>query len=91
MELDCLIKGALGAKNPNHMAAANLMGLKLKVFGLVRERVEIASVDLTGALARAEQRVLNITSGTAGPALLTDPALGGAYRGPGVATDPFAE
>ena len=55
-----MMKGALGSKVPNHMAAAKLMELKCKIFGFVRERVEIATVDLKGSLEQARLRVLNI-------------------------------
>jgi hypothetical protein len=38
------------------------MGLKLKVFGLVRERVEVATVDLRGSLEQAKSRVIYIST-----------------------------
>ena len=52
---------ALAAKNPNFMAAAKLLELKCKIYGLVRERIEVVPADLAGALQRAEKRVLNVT------------------------------
>src|SRR5512144_2324552 len=56
-EIDRQIKGALAAKNPNYMAAAKLLDLKCRLYGLIRERIEIATVNLTAALAKAELRV----------------------------------
>jgi hypothetical protein len=88
-------------KNP--MANVKACELRAKLSGLLIERVEVATVDLTGSLQRAEARLLraiNITSRSpcsgavaAGPDLLADPAVNdaGYYNGPGKNGDPFAE
>lgn len=44
----------------NAMAAVKATELRAKLSGLLIDRVEIATVDLTGALAKAEARVFNI-------------------------------
>jgi|CXWL01.1.fsa_nt_gi hypothetical protein len=59
-EINRQIKGALAAKTPNHMAAAKLLELKCKIFGLVREKVEVVSIDMKGALDEAKQRLIQI-------------------------------
>jgi phage terminase small subunit len=91
MEIDRMMKGALGSKTPNHMAAAKLMELKCKIFGFVRERLEVASVDLRGALAAAESRVLtaiNMTNCASSPVKpLTLPANGSTRWAPHIAGD----
>lgn len=47
--------------NKNPMAVVKATELRAKLSGLLIDRVEISTVDLTGALSRAEQRVLNVT------------------------------
>ena len=47
-------------KNP--MANVKACELRAKLSGLLIDRVEVVEVDLTGALARAEARVLNVTA-----------------------------
>lgn len=61
---------ALANKNP--MAVVKATELRAKLSGLLIDRVEIATVDLTGALARAEQRVLTTTPQ---PVVLSDPTI----------------
>jgi hypothetical protein len=56
-EIDTMIRAALGAKNPAYMAAANLLTLKCKIHGLVRDKIEVEVTDLKGALAEARTRV----------------------------------
>jgi hypothetical protein len=95
-EIDRQIKGALAAKSPNFMAAAKLLDLKCRIYGLIKERIEIATVDLSAALSRAESRVVNGTPSPREPCTelcsTADPAVpGAAYRGPGIPGDPFAE
>jgi hypothetical protein len=58
-EIDAQIKGALEAKSPNHMAAAKLLEMKLKAYGLLIDRFQEVPLDLTGALQRDEARVIN--------------------------------
>ena len=60
-EIDRQIKGALGSKTPNHMAAAKLLELKCKIYGMIREKIEVVTVDLAGAIKRAELRIVNLT------------------------------
>jgi len=60
-EIDRQIRGALSAKSPNFMAAAKLLELKCKLYGLIKEKIEIATVDLKNALEFARSRVLNLT------------------------------
>jgi hypothetical protein len=72
-EIDAQIKGALAAKNPNHMAAAQLLLLKCKIHGLVRDKIEVEHVDMRGALIEARTRVITLTDITPKPsAVLTD-------------------
>ena len=51
---------AFGFKRQNPMSVAKLLELKAKLYGLLIDRVEVATVDMTAALARAETRVLNM-------------------------------
>jgi succinate dehydrogenase/fumarate reductase flavoprotein subunit len=54
----------------NAMAAVKATELRAKLSGLLIDRVEIATVDLTGALQRAEQRVLSIPASAHTPQAL---------------------
>jgi phage terminase small subunit len=72
-EIDAQIKGALGAKHPAHMAAAQLLTLKCKIHGYVREKVEIEHADLRGSLEAAKTRVLTVINVAPKPSeVLTD-------------------
>jgi hypothetical protein len=51
-------------KNP--MALVKAFELKAKLSGLLIDRVEVATVDLRGALEAAERRVINVTNVTNG-------------------------
>jgi hypothetical protein len=84
---------AFAKKHRNAMAYCKGTELRAKLSGLLIDRVEIATVDLTGALERAEARFLraiNITPSppNGGAGIVTDQAY---YRGPGKSGDPFAE
>lgn len=48
-------------EHENPMAVVKATELRAKLSGLLVDRVEISTVDLTGALSRAEHRVLNVT------------------------------
>jgi len=61
-EIDRQIRLALSAKNPNFMAAAKNLDLKCRIYNLVREKIDITTVDLRGSLENARNRVLNILS-----------------------------
>jgi hypothetical protein len=52
-------------KNP--MALVKAFELKAKLSGLLIDRVEVATVDLRGALEAAERRVINVTNGASSP------------------------
>ena len=51
----------------NPMAAVKATELRSKLAGLLIDRVEIATVDLTSALARAEARVLSTSNSASSP------------------------
>jgi hypothetical protein len=55
----------------NAMAAVKATELRAKLSGLLIDRVEIATVDLTGALTRAQSRVLTHTPQVVGAPLNT--------------------
>jgi phage terminase small subunit len=61
-EIDRQIKMALTARSPNFMAAAKNLDLKCRIFGLVKEKVEVAVVDLRGSLEQAKARVINMAA-----------------------------
>ena len=42
------------------MAAAKNLDLKCRIYGLVKEKIEITTVDLKAALEAARSRILNI-------------------------------
>lgn len=50
---------AFARANKNSMALVKAVELRAKLSGLLIDRVEVVAVDLTGALQRAEARVLN--------------------------------
>ena len=52
---------AFARENKNSMALVKACELRAKLSGLLIDRVELVKVDLTGALARAEARVLSVT------------------------------
>jgi hypothetical protein len=85
---------AFAKLHKNAMAYMKATELRAKLSGLLVDRVEVVSVDLTGALERAERRVINVTPqhpNTEQPRL-PDQAEGElGYRGPGVDGDPFAD
>jgi|CXWL01.1.fsa_nt_gi phage terminase small subunit len=60
-EINSQIKLALAAKSPNFMAAAKNLDLKCRIFGLVKEKIEVATVDLASAIRSAEARVFDVT------------------------------
>jgi hypothetical protein len=63
----------LGGKFPNHMAAAKLLDLKCRIHGLIREKIEVAVVDLRGSLETAKTRVLTAINVAPKPSeVLTD-------------------
>lgn len=68
----------------NAMAAVKATELRAKLSGLLIDRVEIATVDLRGALSKAEARVLNITSSQVKPT--TIPADQSTYYDPPAST-----
>jgi phage terminase small subunit len=80
----------------NAMAYCKGTELRAKLSGLLIDRVEIATVDLSDALAKAEARVVNVQplarQSCAELGSTADQAVpGAAYRGPGIPGDPFAE
>ena len=69
------------------MAAAKNLDLKCRIYGLVKEKIEISTVDLKGALEAARSRILNIiTPQREGSDLAV---TGGAHWPPRVAGDPM--
>jgi phage terminase small subunit len=64
--IDAQIALALSAKNPAFMAAANLLTLKCKIHGLVRDKIEVEHVDMRGALIEARTRVITVLDLTPG-------------------------
>ena len=79
-EIDALIKGALGSKNPNHMAAAKLLELKCKIHGLVREKIEVEHVDMRAALDEARTRVVTVMTLAPTPSAVLTTVAGPAVR-----------
>lgn len=69
----------------NAMAYCKAVELRAKLSGLLVERVEIATVDLTGALAAAERRVIDVTVGT------LVPSRGSICRTPHIPGNPVPE
>ena len=80
-EADAAAEFAILQKVP--MALVRARDLKARLAGLLIEKVELVTVDLSSALSRAEQRVLNITSATS-----TMPSSLIAWRGPHIPGDP---
>lgn len=86
-------------KHEQCMAVVKATELRAKLSGLLVDKVEVVSVDLTKALAMAEARVLQsqlpastqpTTNGALGPEV--DPVVAKlSYRGPGTPGDPFTE
>lgn len=78
----------------NAMAAVKATELRAKLAGLLIERHEIVEVDLTGALARAQSRVLTVT-GTPlraiGPAALPVPSKAPIDWRPHIPGNPVAD
>jgi hypothetical protein len=93
-EIETMIKGALGATSPNYMAGAKLVELKCKLYGLICEKLEVAVVDLRGALKETERRVFDVTprQPCAKLGTVADPAVSdaGYNNGPGEKGNPFA-
>src|SRR4051794_13405609 len=58
---------AFAKLHKNAMAYCKATELRAKLSGLLIDRVEVVEVDLTGALSRAEQRVLTVLNGTSVP------------------------
>lgn len=71
-------------EHENPMAVVKATELRAKLSGLLIDRVEIATVDLRGALSKAEARVLNITSSQVKPT--TIPADQSTYYDPPAST-----
>jgi hypothetical protein len=92
-EIDRQIALALAAKSPNFMAAAKNLELKCKIYGLVREKIEVTTVDLKGALAEAERRVIQVNLPSGGELSLAAPgAVNGTLRwAASIAGAPVAE
>jgi phage terminase small subunit len=89
-----------GYRQRNPKSIAKLLELKSKLYGLLVDRVEMVTVDLSGALARAEARVINVTplhrnDSLPASALLTavaGPAMGESVgRVPGVKGNLFGD
>jgi hypothetical protein len=88
----------LAERHKNPTAFIKGCELRAKLSGLLIDRVEVVTVDLKGTLEAARHQVFDITlhplstgAVAAGLDLLTDSVLSGAYRGPGVKGNPFAE
>src|SRR4029078_4261490 len=56
---------AFARLHKNAIAYCKATELRAKLSGLLIDRVEVVEVDLTGSLARAEQRVLDVINGKA--------------------------
>jgi hypothetical protein len=82
-------------KLENPMARMKSTELKAKLAGLLIERVEVVSIDISGALQRAEARVLSMstvsTPAIEAPVRAIDPAIatGMYYTGPNRQGDPL--
>ena len=80
---------AFARQHKNSMAYCKAVELRAKLSGLLIEKVEVVSVDLTDALARAEARLLNGVQGPAAhgpinwvPQIPGTPAVGNSEAGP---------
>lgn len=85
---------AFAKLHKNAMAYCKATELRAKLSGLLIERVEIATVDLSAALQRAEERVNKGHSTSLpgnGSVAIGAPADLPYYHGPGKGGDPFAE
>ena len=60
VEIDQAIR--FGYKQKNPMSVAKLLELKAKLHGLLVDKVEVAAVDLRGAMEKANNRVLKIVN-----------------------------
>jgi hypothetical protein len=82
---------AFARANKNSMALVKACELRAKLSGLLIDRIETVTVDLTSALARAEARVFNVATGASSPAaLLPLPAKGATRWSPRLPGDPEA-
>jgi len=79
-EIDKAIVFGYSVSNP--MSVAKLLELKSKLFGLLVDRVEIATVDLKGALEAARNRVVMVNAPPPQPCANQGPATD-PERGPG--------
>ena len=73
---------AFAIQKGNAMAAVKATELRAKLSGLLIDRVEVVEVDLTGALARAEMRVINASAPLPNGALGPVTPLSLAAKGP---------